>query len=205
MTTNYFGLRSTGNSLDYSLRIRYNNTGDSMKTRSAKLIVNKSGGTASEKSKTYRITLPNTWIKQLGLGEANREVELSFDGVRIIMNQPAGIEDFIKANCVHKLLKLEYYNFDKLCTTIIADYTDKKIKIQNHTENNLYTAFGAKQSPGWQDYSEFLEDRCIPKTRAGLQKYLDQIGVEEYDPLEIIKKTNGRMAEDNQWMEVTEL
>ena len=31
------------------------------------------------------------------------------------------------------------------------------------------------------------------------------IGVEEYDPIEIIRKTHGRMAEDQAWVEVTEL
>ena len=54
-----------------------------METRSAKLIVNKSGGTASEKSKTYRVTIPNSWVEQLGISEDNREIELSFDGSEI--------------------------------------------------------------------------------------------------------------------------
>ena len=54
-----------------------------METRSAKLIVNKSGGTASEKSKTYRVTIPNSWVEQLGISEDNREIELSFNGSEI--------------------------------------------------------------------------------------------------------------------------
>ena len=31
---------------------------------------------------------------------------------------------------------------------------------------------------------------------------LEALGLEEYDPLAIIGKTQGRMAEDDQWMEV---
>ena len=31
---------------------------------------------------------------------------------------------------------------------------------------------------------------------------LETIGVEEYDPVEIIKKTEGRMAEDEQWIRI---
>ena len=57
-----------------------------METRKAKLIVNKFGGTASEKSKTYRVTIPNSWIEHLGLNENFRNVELAFDGNRIIIN-----------------------------------------------------------------------------------------------------------------------
>ncbi|MED9969369.1 MAG: hypothetical protein UFA98_05070 [Ruminococcus sp.] len=52
---------------------------------------------------------------------------------------------------------------------------------------------------------EFLEERCIPRTRDGLKYYLDAIGVDEYNPFEIIKKTQGRMAEDHQWIELSEL
>lgn len=176
-----------------------------METRNAKLIVNKSGGTASKKSKTYRVTLPNSWIEDLGLDESNREVELNFDGKKIIMNKALSVEDFVQSNITHTLLKLNYYNFNKLCTTIIADYTDEKIKIQNFSKELLYTAFGAKTSPDWQDFKEFLEDRCIPRTRAGLREYLEAIEIDEYNPLDIIKKTKGRMAEDHQWIEVIEL
>ena len=98
-----------------------------------------------------------------------------------------------------------YYNFNNPCSTIIADYTDKNIKVKNHTDDIVLTAFGVKANPDWQDYSEFLEDRCIPRTRAGLQNYLDALKIDEYNPLDIIKKTEGRMAEDYQWIKVTEL
>jgi hypothetical protein len=50
-----------------------------------------------------------------------------------------------------------------------------------------------------------LEERCIPRQRAGLREYLEAHGLDEYDPLAIIKKTKGRMAEDDQWMEVNEV
>ena len=176
-----------------------------METRNAKLIINKSGGTASEKSKTYRVTIPNSWIEQLGLNENYRDVELAFDGDKIIINKALDINRFIESRRSHKLLRLDYYNFNNLCTTIIADYTDKIIKVKNHTDDIVLTAFGVKSNPDWQDYSEFLEDRCIPRTRAGLQDYLDAWKIDEYNPLDIIRKTEGRMAEDHQWIKVTEL
>ena len=75
-----------------------------METRNTKLIVNKSGGTASEKSKTYRVTLPNTWIEQLRLDEKNREIELLFDGDRIIINRTLSIESFIRSHSNHNNL-----------------------------------------------------------------------------------------------------
>lgn len=176
-----------------------------METRSAKLIVNKSGGTASEKSKTYRVTIPNSWVEQLGISEENREIELSFDGTEITVRQKQTLREYKKTHNRNKLLQLCFYHGNSLCTTILADETAEKVLIENHTDNPLYTAFGVNDNPGWQDYQSFLEERCIPKSRAGLQEYLNAIGVDEYNPLEIVRKTKGRMAEDQSWLEVTEL
>ena len=163
-----------------------------METRSAKLIVNKSGGTASEKSKTYRVTIPNSWVEQLGISEENREIELSFDGTEITVRRKQTLREYKKTHNRNKLLQLCFYHGNSLCTTILADETAEKVLIENHTDNPLYTAFGVNDNPCWQDYQNFLEERCIPKSRAGLQEYLNAIGVDEYNPLEIVRKTKGK-------------
>lgn len=176
-----------------------------METRNAKLIVNKSGGTASEKSKTYRVTIPNSWVEQLGISEDNREIELSFNGSEITVRRKQTMQEYKDTHNRNKLLQLQFFHGDSLCTTILADETAEKVLIKNHTSDPLYTAFGVNNNPDWQDYQNFLEERCIPKSRAGLQEYLNAIGVDEYHPLEIIRKTKGKMAEDQSWLEVTEL
>ena len=176
-----------------------------METRNAKLIINKSGGTASEKSKTYRVTIPNSWVEQLGISEDNREIELSFDGTEITVSRKQTMQEYKDTHNRNKLLQLQFYHGNSLCTTILADETAEKVIIENHTDNPLYTAFGVNDNPDWQDYQSFLEERCIPKSRAGLQEYLNAIGIDEYHPLEISRKTKGRMAEDQSWLEVTEL
>ena len=176
-----------------------------METRNAKLIVNKSGGTASEKSKTYRVTIPNSWVEQLGISENNREIELSFNGSEITVRRKQTMQEYKDTHNRNKLLQLQFYHGNSLCTTILADETAEKVLIENHTSDPLYTAFGVNNNPDWQDYQNFLEERCIPKSRAGLQEYLNAIGVDEYHPLEIIRKTKGKMAEDQSWLEVTEL
>ena len=176
-----------------------------METRKAKMIINKSGGTASSHGKTYRVTIPNSWIEQLGIDEENREVELCFDGANIIVRKKQTLQEYQNTHKQNKLLQLKFYHGDTLCTTILANETDKSVLIENHTNNPLYTAFGVQDDPDWQDYCDFLEERCIPKSRAGLHEYLTAIGVAEYSPIEIIRKTQGRMAEDQAWLEVTEL
>ena len=58
-----------------------------METRTAKIIVNVPGGTASKGSKTYKISLPTSWIEQLGIDSTDRNVELAFDGEKITIQK----------------------------------------------------------------------------------------------------------------------
>ena len=103
-----------------------------------------------------------------------------------------------------RMIKLEYFNGSTLCSTIWADEANQTVTVVNHTDDIVHTAFGKNGNPSWEDYQDFLEERCVPRTRAGLRQYLDAIGVSEYDPLAIIRKTEGRMAEDHQWIRVTD-
>ena len=114
------------------------------------------------------------------------------------------MENFIniKKAAGHNLRCFRFCNFNNLCTVIYADFTDKTLVHQDFTSNLVKTAFCRKAQPSWEDFMYFLEERCIPRTRAGLREYLETIGILEYDPVEIIKKTQGRMAEDHQWLEI---
>ena len=102
----------------------------------------------------------------------------------------------------HKLWRFTYYDADRLCSVVLADEDARTVCVENYVTDLVVTAFGVNLTPTWDDLLEFLEDRCMPRTRAGLCKYLDSIGVDEYDVFAIVQKTGGRMAEDYQWMEV---
>lgn len=176
-----------------------------MERRIAKLIVGKAGGTAGKDSKTYKVSLPSKWVAELGLTES--KMEISFDGERIIISPQLSMDEFLekKESLGHKLMKFEFYDGEILCTQIIADFTDETLSVENTTEHIVKTAFGKNEVPIWDDFLNFLEERCVPRSRSGIREYLEAIGVEEYSPLEIIKKTNGRMAEDNQWLKWEEI
>lgn len=55
--------------------------------RILKCLINKAGGNAGPGSKTYRTTLPSVWMKELGVSEEDRELELTFDGERIVIKK----------------------------------------------------------------------------------------------------------------------
>lgn len=57
-----------------------------METRQAKLVVNK-GGSGST---TFRATLPTTWVREMGLHEKLRDINLEFDGEKIIIKNFKG-------------------------------------------------------------------------------------------------------------------
>lgn len=168
------------------------------------IIVNTAGGTAGKGAKTYKLALPSSWISQMGLSENAKEVELRFDGQSITICRRRTLDEtaaeWLAAG--HTVLRLRYYDGEMLCSTILADCTDKTVRADNTTVQTVKTAFGRNEFPAWSDFEFFLAERCVPKARSGLREYLEAIGVEEYDPMAIIQKTGGRMAEDSQWISV---
>lgn len=175
-----------------------------MEKRYGKINISAAGGTAGKGSKTYKITLPSSWLLEMDLNQNNRQVELSFDGDSITIEKRSSMDEFISKKRAknHELKMIYYYDADNLCTSICADFTDKILYAENHTEDLIKTSFGKKEIPLWEDFLSFLEERCIPRERAGIREYLETIGIEEYDPIEIIYRTAGRMAEDQQWLKI---
>ena len=180
-----------------------------MDIRELKIISNSSGGTAAAGAKTYRVTLPSNWIKQMGLDKDDSRAEVVFDGFNIMIRAKSedDLYEFqskaIKAG--HQVVKYEYFDKDALCSTIICDFTDKVLRVQNHTNYLLKTAFGILEKPNWNDFLEFLEERCVPKTRENIGLILDELELDIFDPIAIVDKTQGRMAEDLQWLKITKL
>lgn len=178
-----------------------------METRLGKVTTSKAGGTASSGSKTYKLSLPSAWVAAMGLAGDGGRVRLSFNGEVITIRPEQSMEQYQSLRLAqgHELLEIRYYNDDALCTLIYADKTAQDLCAENHTNNLVKTAFGKNALPTWADLEAFLEERCIPRQRAGLREYLEALGLDEYDSLAIIQKTKGRMAEDDQWMEVREI
>lgn len=97
-------------------------------------------------------------------------------------------------------LRLWYMYKNKKCTLIDVDEVQQKIRIKNYTNNIMFRAFGANTNPNYVDYEEFLKSRCFPETRDKIKIQLDALGIPFYDPMLIIDKTQGRMAEDDFWI-----
>ena len=97
-----------------------------MEKRLTRINSSAAGGTASAGAKTHKVTLPSRWLQAMGITDENREVELAFDGHRIVITRVVAIEEFYdeKKAQSHSLKTLKFWNADMLCTTIMADFTD---------------------------------------------------------------------------------
>ena len=175
-----------------------------MERRTAKINISSAGGTASQGSKTCKVTLPTTWLEAMGITEENRELALSFDGARITLSRRISGPDFVvqQSSLGHAVRILRLYDGEELCSSIYADLTGQMVVVENQTVSPVKTAFGNNTLPNWADFQNFLSERCIPRQRSGLREYLEVLGLEEYDPWAIIGKTGGRMAEDQQWLTI---
>lgn len=173
-----------------------------MERRTAKMNISSAGGTAAQGSKTCKVTLPTSWVEGMGINGDHRELELTFDGATITLSRRLSGSEFASRQLArgHEVRILRLYDGDVLCSTIYADFTERSIMAENQAVPSIKTAFGNNPIPSWKDFQWFLEERCIPRQRAGLREYLETLGLEEYDPLAIIEKTGGRMAEDQQWL-----
>ena len=99
-------------------------------------------------------------------------------------------------------LRLYYMHGVDVCTVIDVDDLNRKVKIYNYTDNVIYRAFGNVEEPSYKEYEEFLESRCFPRSRDNIKLYLKQLDIPFYDPFMIVRKTEGRMAEDNFYIKI---
>ena len=89
-----------------------------------------------------------------------------------------------------------------VCTIMDVDEMNRKVTIRNYIDNPLFRAFGRNTEPSYEEYEEFLESRCFPRTRDKMKLQLKALDLPFYDPVMIIEKTEGRMAEDDFWVRI---
>ena len=109
---------------------------------------------------------------------------------------------FHGVNTVDYMMRMDFMCEDECCTQILIDFKHERVEIVNTTDEIIHRAFGIKAKPTWEDFLEFLESRCFPRTRDHLRVVLNDLDLDFYDPLAIVEKTKGRMAEDFQWLKI---
>lgn len=98
-------------------------------------------------------------------------------------------------------MRIDFRLGKKTCTVIYVDFEQEKIAIINRSNDMLHRAFGVNESPTWEDFEYFLEERCFPKSRKYAKQIINGLGLSGgYDPLAIAEATGGRTAEDDMYL-----
>ena len=120
--------------------------------------------------------------------------------LRILENRPSLAEKYLITPPKKSPLRMYYMYKNKKCTLIDVNDSKQQVLVKNYTDDIMFRAFGINEDPTYLDYLEFLESRCFPRTRDKIKIILEELEIPFYDPFLIIKKTEGRMAEDDFWI-----
>lgn len=119
-----------------------------------------------------------------------------------ILNEYPQIPENLKIPKKIYPIRLWYMNQNDICTVIDVDERNRKVAVNNFTNNFILRAFGREEKPTFEQYEEFLESRCFPRSRDKMKLILEDLNLPFYDPFMIIEKTQRRMAEDNCWIKI---
>ena len=78
-------------------------------------------------------------------------------------------------------VRMFYMYKDDICTLIDVDDAKQLVRIKNYTDKLMFRAFGVNEDPDYNDYKEFLESRCFPRTRDKMKLVLEDIGLPFYN------------------------
>ena len=118
---------------------------------------------------------------------------------QILRRRPEIADEFSVPENIYST-RLWYMYRDMPCTLIDVNPLLKKVRIKNYSENNMFRAFGPIERPTYEDFENFLESRCFPRTGDKMKIRLKELDLPFYDPFLIVQKTEGRMAEDDFWI-----
>lgn len=99
-------------------------------------------------------------------------------------------------------LRLWYGQGEDVYTIIDVSPRHRQVTIHNFTQDFLRRAFGRIENPSYEQYEAFLKSRCFPESRDKMKLMLEELNLPFYDPLMIVEKTEGRMADDDFWLRV---
>ena len=132
----------------------------------------------------------------------NRDITGPVTTLVHILNEYPQIEENLRVPEKEYPIRLWYMFKSEICTIIDVDERGRKVKIYNYTNNFIKKAFGRNEKPTFEEYEEFLESRCFPRQRDKIKLVLEDLNLPFYDPIMIIEKTEGRMAEDDFWIRI---
>lgn len=98
------------------------------------------------------------------------------------------------------IIEFDYMRKNEVMAHVIVNYAEHKVTVVNYTDDLIERPFGINETPNIQDFENFLESRCFPKTRRNCKQLLRDLDLPYYSPILIVQKTHGRQYEDFSWI-----
>lgn len=97
------------------------------------------------------------------------------------------------------ILEFEYLNKDIVNAWVRADSETGVVEAKEFTDV-LHHQFFAKRPHTIEYLNQKLEERCFPRTQDGCKYTLEDMGLTQYNPLDIVRITHGRLWKDFNWI-----
>lgn len=97
------------------------------------------------------------------------------------------------------ILEFEFLYKDMICSRVRANFTTGVVESKDYVDELILTVFG-KQEHNIDNLLLFFEERVFPSSRPDTYEMLEVMGLKEYNPLDICKKTHGKCLGDELWI-----
>lgn len=95
---------------------------------------------------------------------------------------------------------IQVYDKENLVTDIWIENEQIKIKRYDNRIGHQLFLMPDTSNITKKEFLEIMELRAIPKTRDGIERILNYLGLEKYDLMKLLRKTHGVSGNDFLWL-----
>lgn len=148
----------------------------------------------SQRELAQRCNMPQSTIARI----ETRQISPQIDTLTVIANKlSCNLSLESKVNNKWDGSHISVFWKDELTAEINIE--NNRVYIKKYTSDPMKQFFLAFDSMDIIGFSELLESRCWERERADISVLLSKIGLDEYDPIEIVKRTFGVSYNDSIW------
>lgn len=100
------------------------------------------------------------------------------------------------------MYEVKVYYKEDLISKIKVD--EETVTFENYSDMTVFLPFGVSNTATYKDLLEYYEDRCFPRERENCKQLLHHLGLAEYDPELICRKTHGLQFDDFVWLQFSD-
>lgn len=98
-------------------------------------------------------------------------------------------------------MHIDFYNkYDRIAEIDFDPKKETVSRYKTYSDNIIFLPFGVCKTPDYRRLCEYFKSRCWDPSRPDIDRLLNKLGLDFFEPLAIVKKTHGLMFKDFLWM-----